>query len=317
MIVENLVQRIYLIYGDDRDDPAELFESHVYDLLNDGLIDLRGHASDEWDRDQTVVVASQREYDFPDDAVRLIALFWDWWFIPPVTMLWLDSRDESWITREGEIICWTQDGLQWNRYALYKIPEVTSEFPINFTIDTVPAVADRVTSASYGIIVDADGDPDVVAVVDTVPAVGDRVSSEDFGIFVDGFETTNDPSYGIITSIDQPSRRLMDRWYVKRPDPLTNSFQEIPVPDGWALALVWYVLWKVYERAGEKHNSVLAGFYREQYMLDRESLRLRAERPTPRIIHKLAPAQGLPKGPIPYAQSMVDPVSGATVRLIW
>lgn len=315
MIVDDVVERVFKIYGERRGVQEDLSESEVLDLMNDGMADLRAEAADEWDRDQDVVVANQRVYNYPADCIRLIALFWDEEFIPPVTMFWLDSRDESWITRQGETICWTQDGLAWNQYGLYKIPEVTSEFPITFSIDTVPPVADRVTSPSYGIIVDVD-DSDVQASIDTVPPVADRVSSVSFGIFVDGFEAT-DSDFGIITSIEQASNDLMSRWYVKRHETFTSFEQEVPVPEGWVIALVWYVLWKIYEQAGERHNAVLAGFYREQYLADRNGLKQRARKPTPRIVHKLAPASGLAKGPFPYAESMIDPATGLPVRLLW
>ena len=72
-----------------------------------------------------------------------------------------------------------------------------------------------------------------------------------------GFTSTR----GELTYVVTTQNSQITLWGSDRPITLVSDGQAIPIRRPWQIAILWYVLWQVYEQEGDHHNGVLAAYY--------------------------------------------------------
>jgi len=293
MILGELLDRCYAILGDSRENPRWFERASLVKLLNNATTRFRGEVEDEWYSKEIPTVASQAVYDFPAGHLKPKRIAYGALTLEPMASIGaLAGRSEAWDTLVSETPTgWTSDGLPYNEFRLLPIPTLTSATYVALDLE-------------YGTIVDL-----------TVGGIAAGFDYE-YGILLNSGTELTDSEHGVLVDLTIPGGDTVTVWGVPTPPAMESDDDMVPIKQAFYLALVWYACWQTYEQGKERHNSVLAGFYKTLW--DRVIARAQAlsDNPFPRMVNVMgAAAEAQVSDPAPFSQSVM--VSGSPITVRW
>ena len=263
MNLGQILSRIYHVVGDSSVSPRFFARARVIKLVNDGCLLFRQQIEDRFYRTDQAVVAAQAIYQFPAGHMRAVRVAFDDVTIEPSTVQELQSLDDLWQTRSAPTPTkWTSQGQAHDEWRYYPVPASASFESAAFTQDTgvVTRFVDTAGAATFnqeqGIVVQISG-------FDVAPDVGEVAAFAQTGI---GHTTV---------------------WGVQAPATLVGDNEEIPVKNGYQMAVCYYAIWQLYEEEGDHHNAILAGYYRQKMMERLQRARALKDNPLPTEKHVL------------------------------
>ena len=293
MNLGSLLDRAYDILGDDPAAPRKFPRQPLVDAANRGCLAFRSACHDVWIRIDIPTIANQAEYTIPADILELRRVAYDDESLEARAANTLQSRDAKWKETTGNPISWTSLGVAHNVFRLWPIPNIGSDETFSFTGD-------------YGVIVRYQDPPGT-----------DFTLSSEFGLMtaLDGVTFTED--YGELFYVSVPDTGSLTLWGTKRPETLSDDDQEIPIRRPWQIAILWFTLWQAYEGESDQYNSVLAAWYRDQFIDMLERCKKRASNPVPAQVRALRGTAGSVS--TPYNELALGDViiGGNPVPTIW
>lgn len=293
MTLGELLDRAYEILGDLRAAPRIYPRQMLLDIVNRGTLLFRATAAEVWRRQDIPTVGGTGEYEIPPTILELRRVAYDDETLEARSLQVIQSRDAKWQTTTGpEPIAWTSVGFAQNRFFVW--PKPSTSTPETFTL-----------SASYG------------GLSRWVSGGTAYTFSSEFGgpSRIDG--EVLDSEYGDIISSATSEGQLLTVWGTARPDALSTDDQELPLRRPWQIALLWFLLWQIYESEGREHNSVLAAFYRDEFSDVLERCTVRAATPVPGQPQRLR--GGMAHEPLPEEEARYgDGVfGGVPTPILW
>lgn len=281
MNLGELLDRVYDVLGDLKADPQVYQRDRLVTLTNEALVVLRRYVEDTWFVHKERLVATQAVYTFPASSMRALMIAYQDEMIDPKSLLELRDLDTFWETRTGpDPQYWTSDGEAHNKYRLYPIPTISTADDVFMLPD--PNVAGWTANKGVvgrwqddGVDIAFSADPNVVG----WNAEHGRVYRKTSDIF-------SDP-HGRIGRIQGIGAGDLTLWLVEVPTSVSVDNDTLPLKEAFAGALIWYVLWQMYEEEGDHHNPVLAPYYRDLFTWEIEQYREQMRNPMPYQIHKL------------------------------
>lgn len=313
MTLGELLDRVYDVLGDLKDDPQVYTRTRTVTLVNEALLVFRRFIEDEWFIHRERLVASQAVYTFPATSIsRAVLISYDDEPLQPESILELRGKDTKWETRTGSRP-WntTVDGQAHNKYRLYPIPDTATTDDLRFEAD--PNVAGW--SATHGVVGRwQDDGVDLVFAAD--PNVGGW-NPQHGRVYAKGSDNFSQP-HGRIASVTPTGVGGLTLWLVELPPTVDDDGDQLPIKDAFAQALVWYVLHMTYEEEGDHHNPILAAYYRDEFTAALEECRELMANPMPYQIHKLRGGDDPfteSQNPAPFATSAI--IDGQPVNFGW
>ena len=289
MQASDLLNRVWDIVGENPTSPRWYTKANVLEMLNEGILQFRAAVEDEWYTKNIPVTASTQTYDFPTGTLRPIRVaYQDQTMEPRGTVAVLTGQDEKWqVTTSGTPFYWTTDGVSQGHFMISPIP--TSSSTEDWSIDGDSGL---ITSIN-----DTDGDATFT------PA------SENGRVLTVGGATFTIEN-GIIVSFTSGSADELTIWGVQKPTAMVSDGDAVQIKEKFYMAPVYYACWRFYEHGKERHNSVLAGYYKklwEQEVLAAMDLK---DNPMPRMVNVIGYAPREPG----YAQRYSNTIDTYTVR---
>lgn len=296
-----LLSRVYHIAGDTKTSPRFYPRARVVKLAGDACLMFRQQIEDRYYRTDQAVTADVGVYTFPAGHLRTIRVAFEDETVEPSTVQELQSLDDLWQTRKApKPYRWTSQGQAHDEWRYYPMPSASTTDPVSFNQDT--GVMTRY-----------------------VDSVGAATFNQETGIVVQisGFDVN--PDAGEIAAFAQNNVVQSTVWGVQAPATLSGDEEEIPVKNGYQMAVVYYILWQLYEDEGDHHNAVLAGFYRQKMRERLERARALKDNPFPTEKHVLRGASaeswedetGRPASPWPTSVDLSAHGGSANQSIGW
>jgi hypothetical protein len=258
-----LLSRVYHIAGDSKASPRFFPRARCVKLANDACLMFRQQIEDRYYRTDQAVTAAVGVYTFPAGHLRAIRVAFEDETVEPSTVQELQSLDDLWQTRTSpKPYRWTSQGQAHDEWRFYPRPSSSTEFPVAFNQDT-------------GVV------------TRYVDSAGAATFTQETGIVVQITDINVSPDVGEVAAFNLTSTSQATIWGVQAPGALSGDGEEIPVKNGYQMAVCYYILWQLYEDEGDHHNAVLAGFYRMKMRERLERARALKDNPLPTEKHVL------------------------------
>jgi hypothetical protein len=285
MNLGDLLDRAFDILGDERADPEYFVRDDLVDLMNEGCMIFRREVEDEWYRQDVPAVAGTAIYDYPDVNVRGMRIAFDDVTMVPTSVQQLQVIDSRWETRDSEHPRrFTSQGLPHNQWRAYPYPNNSTDGQITWNGGN-DGIANRVV----------EGAVTATPVADPLSAFDPRPPDppEWFGMMNRVYNSGNDPNIlgtkGRIGYSEQTNTKQFTVWGVKKAAIMSSDVDAVPLKNAFQIAPLWYALSESYEEEGDRHNPILAAYYRDRFRDAMVRGRSRANDPAPFMVHVLRP----------------------------
>jgi len=268
--------------GELRATPRWFPRQKLVDYANRGTLLFRSLCHDVWYRVDMPVVAVQGEYTKPPEIIELRRVAFYDTTLEARAVNTLQSRDSLWQTTTGPLPkVWTSLGFAHDKFWIWPKPTVGTADSFTWTV-----APDGGVDGEHGVTVRMQ-DSSLANYTFIRDPAGSPSWNPDYGLLVSLDGLTTDADFGEIFGVETAASLNLTLWGTAYPTTLVSDDQEVPIRRPWQQSVVWFVLWQVYEEEGDHHNSVLAAFYRDQFMGLVDRCKLRASSPVPAQVRNL------------------------------